>query len=89
MEVGQGSFTTLAFIVAGGIGGKGRAFYSPLATLLSLKSGIEKSKVTSWKRYKVNFALLRSLLLCQRGSRQKLVNEKLEIELEHTSIKYN
>lgn len=64
MEVGQGSFTTLAFIVAGGIGGKGRAFYSPLATLLSLKSGIEKSKVTSWKRYKVNFALLRSLLLC-------------------------
>ena len=89
MEVDQGSFTPLVFTVAGGIGGEGRAFYSRLATLLSLKNGIEKSKVTSWIRSKVNFALLRSMLLCLRGSRQKLVNEKLEIELEHTSIKNN
>ena len=89
MEVDQGSFTPLIFTVAGGIGGEGRAFYSGLATLLSLKNGIEKSKVTSWIRSKVNFALLRSMLLCLRGSRLKLVNEKLDIELEHASIKNN
>ena len=89
MEVDQGSFTPLVFTVAGVIGGKGRDFYSRLATLLSLKNGIEKSKVTSWIRSKVNFALLRSMLLCLRGSRLKLVNEKLDIELEHTSIKNN
>ena len=89
MEVDQGSFTPLVFTVAGGVGGKGRDFYSRLATLMSLKNGIEKSKVTSWVRSKVNFALLRSMLLCLRGSRQKLVNEKLDIELEHTSINNN
>ena len=89
MEVDQGSFTPLVFTVAGGIGGEGRAFYSQLATLLLLKNGIEKSKVTSWIRSKVNFELLRSKLLCLRGSRLKLVNEKLDIELEHTSIKNN
>ena len=60
MEVDQGSFTPLIFTVAGGIGGEGRAFYSGLATLLSLKNGIEKSKVTFRIRSKVNFALLRS-----------------------------
>ena len=47
MKVDQGSFTPLVFTVAGGIGGEGRAFYSRLATVLSLKNGIEKSKVTS------------------------------------------
>ena len=67
MEVDQGSFTPLVFTVAGGIGGEVRAFYLRLATLLSLKNGIEKSKVTSWIRSKVNFALLRSMLLCLRG----------------------
>ena len=85
----QGSFTSLVFTVAWGIGGEGRAFYSRLATLLSLKNGIEKSKVTSWIRSKVNFALLRSMLLCLRGSRQNVVNEKLAIEIEHTSITHN
>ena len=64
---------------------EGRAFYSRLATLLSLKNGIGKSKVTSWIRSKVNFVLLRSMLL--RVSRQKLVNKKVDIELELTNIK--
>ena len=67
MEVDQGSFTPLVFTVAGGIGGEGRAFYSRIATLLSLKNGIKKSKVTFWIQSKVNFALLRSMLLCLKG----------------------
>ena len=87
MGTEQGSFTTLIFTVAEGIGVEGRAFYSWLPTLFSLKNWIEKSKVTSWIQSKVNFALLRSMLLCLRGSRQNLVNEKLDIELEHTSYK--
>ena len=60
MEVDEGSFTSLVFTVVGGIGGEGRAFYSRLTTLLSLKNKIEKSKVTCWIQSKVNFALLRS-----------------------------
>ena len=77
MEVDQGSFMPLVFTVARGIGGEGRAFYSQLTTLLSFRNGIG------------NVSLLRSMLLCLRGSRQKLVNEKRDIELEHTSIKNN
>ena len=68
MEMDQGSFTPLVFRVAGGIGGEGRALYWRQATLLSLKNGIEKSKVTSWIRSKVNFALLRTMLLSLRGN---------------------
>ena len=83
MEVDHGSFTSLNFTVAGGMGTEGRAFYSRLATLLLLKNGIGKSKVTSWIRSKVNFALLRSIFRCLGGFRQKLENEKLDIELEH------
>ena len=89
IEVDQGSFMPLVFTVAGGIGGEGKAFCSRLATLLSLKNGTEKSKVTSWIRSKVNFVLFRSMSLCLRGSRQKLVNGKLDNELKHTSIKNN
>ena len=48
MEVDRGSFTSLVFAVAEGIGGEGRTFYSLPETLLYLKSGIEKSKGTSW-----------------------------------------
>ena len=68
MEVAQGGFTPLVFRVARGIRREGRAFYSRLATLLSLKNGIEKSKVTSWIQSKVIFALLRNMFLCLRGS---------------------
>ena len=47
MEVDQGSFTKLVFTVAGGMGGEGTAFYSLLSILVSLKKGIDKSKVAS------------------------------------------
>ena len=89
MEVDQHRFMPLVFTVTEGTESEGRAFYSRPATLLSLKKVIEKSKVTSSIRSKVNFALLRSMLLCLRGSRQKLVDKKLDIDLEHTSIKNN
>ena len=68
MKVDQGSFTPLVFTVAGGMKDEDRAFYLRLATLLSLKNGIEKFKVISWIRSKVNFAILRSMLLCLRSS---------------------
>ena len=45
--------------------------------------------MTSWIRSQVSFALLRSMSLCLKGSRLKLLNEKLDIELEHTCIKNN
>ena len=90
MKVDQSSFTPLLFTVAEGMGDEGRALYLLVTgNMLSLNNGIEKPKVTSWIRSKVNFALLKSMLLCFRGSRQTLVNEKLDVELKHASIKKN
>ena len=66
MGVDQDTFTPLVFIVPGGMRGEGRAFYLRMATLLSLKNGLEKSKVTSWRH--LNLARLRRMLLCLRGS---------------------
>ena len=68
MEVDQGSFTPLVFTVAGGMGGESTAFCFRMAILLSLKDGVEKSKVTSWIGSKVIFALFRSVVLCLRSS---------------------
>ena len=83
MEVDQGSFTPSVFAVAGGMRDEVRDFYSRL----SLKKGIDKSKMRSWIQSKENFAILRSMLLCLRDLRLKLVNEKLNTELDHTSMK--
>ena len=55
MEVDQGSFMPLVFTVTEGIGGEGRAFYRWLATLLWLKNGIQKSKLTFWNMIQGKF----------------------------------
>ena len=67
MEVDQGSFTPLVFTLNGGMAGECKVFYSRLAMLLS--SGVEKPQVTTWIRTKINFTLLRSMILCLHGSR--------------------
>ena len=75
----RGSFTPLVFTVGGGMGSNGRAFYSRVTALWKYgielinlnKKEIDKSEVTSWTRSKVNFALIKSTLLCLR-----VVNEK-------------
>ena len=68
--------------------GECKVFYSRLAMLLSSKRGVEKSQVTTWIRTKINFALLRSMILCLRGSRttNSVIKESIDIELERTYI---
>ena len=88
MEVDQGSFTPLVFTLNGGMAGECKVFYSRLAMLLSSKRGVEKFQVTTWIRTKINFALLRSMILCLRGSRTTSsgIKESIDIELEHPYI---
>ena len=87
VQVDQDIFTPSVFTVAGGMRIEGRAFYSRVPILMSLKNEIKISKVASWIQSKANFALLRTMFICLQGLRQKLINEKLDIELEHLSIK--
>ena len=69
LEFEHGTFTPLVFSIQGGMSPECAKFYSRLATLISEKRNDNKSTVTSWMRCRLNFSLLRSALLCIRGSR--------------------
>ena len=69
LEVEQGSFTPLVFSTTGGMADECKRYHSKLAELLSTKKSEDYSTTMSCIRAKVSFALLRSALLCLRGSR--------------------
>ena len=68
-EVEHTSFTPLIFTIHGAMGIECRSFVSKLSELLAIKRNLPKSTVTSWVRKKISFALIRSMLICLRGSR--------------------
>jgi len=53
----------------GGSSREANTFVSKLSDLISVKRDTSKSCVTNWLRTKISFALLKSCLLCFRGSR--------------------
>ena len=93
LEVEQGTFTPLVFTTTGGMAVECKRFHSRLAELIAIKKGEEYSTTMSWIRSKVSFALLRSALLCLRGSRSprrvplNLENCDLEIEKEQAGFR--
>ena len=60
-----------------------KRFHSRLAELIAIKKGEEYSTTMSWIRSKVSFALLRSALLCLRGSRSP---RRVPLNLEHCNL---
>ena len=74
MNVKQGCFTPLVFSANGGMGLECKKFYSVLAEMITLKRKQEYCITMSWLRRKIYFSLMRSILLCIRGSRSKIVN---------------
>jgi len=69
LQVEHGTFTPLVFSLYGGSSREASIFVSKLAETLSIKRNSSKSVVINWIRTKVSFALLKSCLLCLRGSR--------------------
>ena len=69
LHVDHGSFTPLVFTTSGGMGSRARCFYSRLADLMSEKKHQPRSHVVAWMRCRLSFSLLRSALLCLRGTR--------------------
>ena len=70
LNVEQGTFTPLVFSATGGMGRECSMFFKKLSQLISIKRKEELSVVTYGIRCKISFALLRSCLLCIRGSRK-------------------
>ena len=68
-EVEYGSFTPLVFSTGGGTAAETTVFFRRLASLLSEKRNESYSAVMCWIRCVISFSLLRSALLCLRGSR--------------------
>ena len=69
IEIEQGTFTPLVFTTTGGMADECLRYHSRLAELLSAKKQESYATTISWVRAKVSFAILRSALLCLRGSR--------------------
>ncbi|KAG0711346.1 hypothetical protein GWK47_020786 [Chionoecetes opilio] len=68
-NVDHGSFTPLVFTTSGGMGPKAKCFYSRLAGVMAEKKHQPRSHVVAWMRCRLSFSLLRSALLCLRGTR--------------------
>ena len=85
-EIEQGTFTPLVFTTTGGMADECLRYYSRLAELLSAKKQESYATTISWVKAKVSFAILRSALLCLRGSRtprrRNLVIKDSDLEMK-------
>ena len=72
LDIEHGTFTPLIFTTTGGIGKECLNYHSRLAELIAIKKGEDYAKTISWIRARTSFALLRSALICLRGTRSTI-----------------
>ena len=77
LQIENGTFTPLVFCASGGMAPECSAFYKQLASMIAEKRGQSVATVSSWVRTKLSFALLRSALLCVRGTRNRYYRPKI------------
>ena len=65
----HGSFTPLVFSYFGGMNRECSRFFLHTAERLATRRKEPKSKISAWIKARLNFALIRSMLLCLRGTR--------------------
>ena len=85
MEIEQGTFTPLVVTTTVGMADECVVYHSRLAELIANKKGESYSSAISWIRTKLSFAIVRSTILCLRGSRSRrrqldFVDSDLQIE---------
>ena len=91
LDIEHGTFTPLIFTSTGGMGKECLQYHSRLAQLISIKKGEDYAKTISWIRARTSFALLRSALICLRGSRARrkafcdFKNVDIDIEIQEGS----
>ena len=91
MNIEHGTFTPLIFTIHGGMGPECAAYHQNLAEKIASKTGEQYAKVLTFMRCKLSFIVLRSALLCLRGSRiiasRNLVAIDNNFVLNHDSAK--
>ena len=78
----------MIMITTGGMGNECLSYHSRLAELIAIKKGEDYAKTISWIRARTSFALLRSALICLRGTRSTVRKSwdfrNIDIEIENT-----
>ena len=69
LEIEKGTFTPLVSTTAGGMGEECLGFHRRQAEFLAMKKGVDYARTMNWIRAKISFSLIRSTLICPRGSR--------------------
>ena len=87
MEIEQGTFTRLVFMTTGGMANECVRYHSRLAELITNKKGESYSSAISWTRAKVSFAIVRSAILCLRGSRSRRKIDFVDSDLQIDNIR--
>ena len=75
MNVEQGTFTPLVFAVNGGVGPECEVFHKFVADKIAMKTGERYEQVVAWIRCKLSIIVMRSALLCLRGTRATVAKE--------------
>ena len=81
MEIEHGTFTPLVFSVSGGMDMECSMFHKNVAERLAIKTGERYEKIISTIRCKLSFLILKSALMCVRGSRSHNLKTIDEFEL--------
>ena len=88
LDIENGTFTPLILTTTGGMGNKCLSYRSRLAELIAINKGEDYAKTISWIRARTSFALLRSALICLRGTgsavRKSWDFPYIDIEIENT-----
>ncbi len=67
----NGTFTPLIFSCNGGMSSETRKFFQRLSGLISEKHDQNFSETSAWVKRKLGFSLIRTAVVCLRGSRSR------------------
>ena len=90
-NVEHADFNPLVFTTAGGMAPQSQLVLKRIAAALCEKRDLPKSVVTGWLRCRLSFALLRTTLLCVRGTRARRSVEpdsNIELSVSAARIEY-
>ena len=85
IEVENRTFTPLVFTTTGGMSQECQRYHSRLAEFISSKKQENYATTVTWIRTKVSFAILRTALVCLRGTRswrRKANVQENDLEIE-------
>ena len=69
---------SLGFTITGGMSDECQIYHSRLAELLAVKKQESYAPTIAWIRTQVSFAILRSALVCLRGSRSRRTTPNIQ-----------